>query len=109
MGNMKDKHLSEEEMDIRHQEDQLFDELKAPPTVLKGIMDVLGDKDKTRAIAQTRIDDERRRKQREKRKMKTLKIARQGEVTEESPKPKTTRFEKTTRSEKSTSITTYEV
>ncbi len=103
MGNKKDKHLSKEELDIRHQEDQLFDELRAPPTVLKGIMDVLGDEDKTRAIAQSRIDDEKRRKEREKKKMKSLKMACQGEVAEETPK------RRSTRSKKNSSTTIHEV
>lgn len=42
MGKMKDSELTEEEKLIRQKEDVLFEKMSAPPKLLEGMMDVLG-------------------------------------------------------------------
>ena len=43
----KEIKLTAEEKAIRAKEDELFDKLKAPPAKLEGIMDILGDEEKS--------------------------------------------------------------
>ena len=43
MGQMKHSKISEEEMRIRQEEDMLFKEIRAPPTKVEGVSDVLGE------------------------------------------------------------------
>lgn len=89
MGKNKNTELSVEEQEIRTKEDALFEKLKAPPSVLGGVMDVLNDKSKSDAVAKQRVQDKKRRIEREDKRMKSLKNAFNG--IEEPAKRRRTR------------------
>ncbi len=66
MGKQKSADLSAEELEIRAKEDALFEKLRAnPPSVLEGVMDILGDESKSKAIARQRSNDKKLRIERE--------------------------------------------
>lgn len=83
MGKTKDAGLSAEELEIRQKEDAMFEALKAPPSILEGVMDVLGDAAKSNAVAQKRSNDKKRRLERESLKATKLKNAFEGYAAEE--------------------------
>ena len=77
-GKKKNSDVSTEEEKIRKAEDKLFDKLKKPPSLLKGVMDILGDASKSKAVAEQRANDKKRRIEREDRKSTALKDAFEG-------------------------------
>mmetsp|Transcript_11073 Transcript_11073/g.16335 ORF Transcript_11073/g.16335 Transcript_11073/m.16335 type:complete len:391 (+) Transcript_11073:74-1246(+) len=54
MGKIPKAQVTEKEKEIRMKEDALFSKLAAPPTLLGGVMDVLGDEHRTDEILQQR-------------------------------------------------------
>mmetsp|Transcript_19983 Transcript_19983/g.30254 ORF Transcript_19983/g.30254 Transcript_19983/m.30254 type:complete len:627 (-) Transcript_19983:341-2221(-) len=94
MGKSKDNQMSEEELANRKKEDTLFEELKSPPVLLDGIMDVLGDQEKTDAVAEKRLGDKKRRRNRETQKMIFWKSAYEGKEIKAIKKRKYTSSKK---------------
>jgi hypothetical protein len=89
MGGKKSTHLTPEEIEIRKQEDELFEKLKEPPEILEGVMDVLDDDEKTDAVAMHRVSTKKRKTEREDQMFFALKNAADGkEEVEEKPKRK---------------------
>jgi preprotein translocase subunit SecD len=78
MGKRGSDKLTQEEKEIRKNEDVLFDNLKEAPQILEGVMDVLGDDAKTKSIATQRSNDQKRRAVREDKKLTKLKNAIEG-------------------------------
>jgi hypothetical protein len=70
--------LTEEEIDIRKKEDELFNELKKPPVKLDGIIDVLDDAEKTDSVSKLRSNDKKAREKRELQRMNTIESAMSG-------------------------------
>jgi hypothetical protein len=70
--------LTEEEIDIRKKEDELFNQLKKPPVKLDGIIDVLDDAEKTESVAKLRSNDKKAREKRELQRMNTIESAMNG-------------------------------
>lgn len=81
--------LTEEEIDTRKKEDELFSHLKKPPMKLDGIIDVLDDAEKTESVAKLRSNDKKAREKRELQRMNTIESAMNG--TYEHPLSKKSR------------------
>ena len=82
----KNKELPVEELEIRAKEDALFEKLKAPPSLLEGVTDVLNDKSKSKAVAIQRSNDKKRRIEREELKRNELVNAFDGVIVEPEQK-----------------------
>jgi hypothetical protein len=75
-GKQHDTKLSEEEKKIRQEEDELFKKLKAPPSKLEGVSDILGDDQCSESLTEQRITDKKRlREKDEKRSAAFKKVA----------------------------------
>ena len=74
----KEIKLTPEEISIREEEDQLFDKLKAPPSRLGGVMDVLGDEEVSKSLYEQRKTERTKRRKEDLEKAKTLKQASSG-------------------------------
>lgn len=88
MGKTSISQLTPEEIEIRKKEDELFENLKQAPEVLRGVMDVLGDEAKTESIAVQRSNDIKRRAVREDKKTNKLKDAMEEKEASEPVKRK---------------------
>jgi hypothetical protein len=86
MKKKKNKELPVEELEIRAKEDALFEKLKAPPSLLAGVTDVLNDKSKSKAVAIQRSNDKKRRIEREELKRNELVNAFDGVIVEPEQK-----------------------
>ena len=71
----KEIKLTAEEKAIRAKEDELFDKLKAPPAKLEGIMDILGDEEKSDSLAVQRATENSKRRKLDQEKSSALKRA----------------------------------
>ncbi len=79
MGKEKETKLSEEEKNIRMQEDELFQKLSAPPSKLEGILDILGDEQQSENLAEQRLSDKKRLREKDEKQANALrKVAKTG-------------------------------
>ena len=77
---------STEETDIRVQEDTLFNHLKAPPKLLEGVMDLLGDDKKPDNLVEQRLNQKKRERKRDDDRTSILKSALSPSRTEKPQK-----------------------
>lgn len=54
MGKVKDSKLTDEENKIRQEEDKLFEKMKAPPSKLEELTDIIGNTSKTESHQPTK-------------------------------------------------------
>jgi len=62
MGQKKGANLSNEEKRVRVEEEEMFDELKKPPVVLEGVLDLLGDEHRTDELVKLRTQEKKKRR-----------------------------------------------
>jgi len=75
MGKKKGTCLSEKEKQVRVEEEKIFDNLKNPPVLLEGVMDLLGNEHKTDELVEQRILERNKQRANDKKEWDNLERA----------------------------------